>query len=463
MSSSLSTRRLFEVRAKLNSLDAELRHWKELTQDEQRGLRRHHSQVMRIATVLEALTGQVRLEMSGAPEDQVLDNVEEWENQILAAHAIWEIFRAKLVLREDELFRNILFACDDLLWACYGPAMAKFGPDRKGPPMVYFTSTWSPFAISRDSSFQNEVRSGSGAMAALTEDRFLQVLRRLPIPLVSLPWYHAFHLPGALTLAHESGHIVESDFALTTDIGATLDAAPLEHPDIWKAWSSEIFADLYGCMIMGPSFAAAMMDLLSVCPTRIQTEVRKSGKYPTRALRIELILHALTHFEHEAAAARLRQDWEATYGGMRTMMELKNDIPRVVSALIAGPYKGIALSGIGPFPRDQDNDILKIGEAAALGFLATLAQYSDPRLLFAGVQWIHENSTNGKSREAYRRIVEQVIKKGATQFRMRGEPVASKSDLDAVMARSLEQDRQTGNELRKLLQEFEDNDKTRGD
>lgn len=465
MNPALPRRRLAAIDAKLRGLNAELDHWKQLTEEENRGLRRHHSQVRRLALVFDGLTESVRQSIQALPAGPtaVLDNAESWENQILAAHSIWEVFRSKLVLRADELFRDVLAACDDLTWECYGPAMKQFAPDQKGPPLVYFTTTWSPFAMSRDSSFKNEVRIGAGIAGALTDDAFLEVLRRLPIPLVSVPWYHAFHLPGALIIAHEAGHIVEFDFNLTGEIAAALDGAGLDHVDVWKVWASEVFADLYGYLCMGPAFVGAMMDLLSTSVNSVQTEVPKRGKYPTRALRIELMLEALTQTDHKDDAARLRSTWEGAYGPMHTGLDFKNDIQKVVKAIYAGPYKGIALTtAVTSFPTGVTKDLQTIGEAAAGRFLDTLAAYNDPRLLFAGAQWLHENPQPDQNPDAYNFIVKQIVKKGANQFRMRGEPVGSKVTLDADLTALQETDRQSGRDLHALLLNLADGKPLKG-
>jgi hypothetical protein len=454
MSATLPRRRYAEISAKLLSLNAELKHWKNLTEEENRGLRRHHSQVRRLAAAFDGLTESVKTAIEAllpGSTDAVFDNAESWENQILAAHSIWEVFRSKLVLREDELFRNVLAACDDLAWECYGPATTRFAPDRKGPPLVYFTATWSPFARSRDSSFQNEVRAGAGIAGMLTDDAFLAVLRRLPIPLVSVPWYQAFHLPGALIIAHEVGHIVEFDFDLTSEIATALDGAGLDHLDVWKGWASEVFADLYGCLCMGPAFVGAMMDLLSTSVKSVQTEVRKGGKYPTRALRVELMLEALIQTKHKNDAARLLSTWEGAYGPMQTMLNFKSDVEKVVKAVYDGPYKGTALTTITTFPTSVTGDLQTIGEAAAGGFIAQLAEYNDPRLLFAGAQWLHENPQPGQNADAYKFIVEQIMKKGANQFRMRGKPVENKVTLDADLVMLEEADRQSGRDLQEFL------------
>lgn len=454
MTATLSQRRRTEINAKLQSLDKELEHWKKITEEENRGLRRHHSQVRRLAATFKGLTESVSQSIQALPADAatVFANAKSWEDQILAAHSIWEVFRSKLVLREDELFRNYLAACDDLAWECYGPAMKRFEPDRKGPPLVYFTATWSPFTLSRDSNFQNEVRISWGTGGALSDEQFQTVLRRLPIPLVGVPWYQVFHPPSALIIAHEAGHIVEFDFDLTAEILSALDSAGLNHPDTWKGWASEVFADLYGCMCMGYAFVGALMDLLATSVSAIQTEERRRGKYPTRALRVELMLEALKgQLGHPGESDRLRSMWEGVYGRMQTMLDFKDDVKRVVRAVYKGPYRGIALTEITTFPQNAREILQTIGQAAADGFLDDLDHYKDPRELFAAAQWLHENPQPRQHAGAYKFIIEQIVKKGANQFRTRGEPVEDKAVLDADLKPQEETDRKNGRALSDYL------------
>jgi hypothetical protein len=451
MSAGLNQRRRAELKAKMESLDKELEHWKKLTDHETLGLRRHYSQVRRLGAVLDGLIESVRKDLRELPaEANVLDKAVSLETSILAAHSIWEVFRTKLVLREDEMFRGVLAACDDLAWECYGPAMQRFDPDRKGPPLVYFSATWSPFMVPRDSSFQNEVRAGPGAAGALRDDAFIEVLKRLPIPLIGVPWYHTFHLPGAIVIAHEVGHVVEFDFDLTTDIATALSNAGLDHGETWKGWASEVFADLYGCLCMGPAFVGAMMDLLTTSADSVRKEVRTGGKYPTRALRIELMLNAVTRLGHATDAARLRTTWEDVYGTNDAFADFKDDVAKVTCAIFKGPYRGHALTDIISFTGNAYADRL-IGEAAASGQTAALVDQTDPRRLFAGAQWLHENQSN-QDPKAYDRIVEQIGKKHANRYRSdNGKPIAEKEVIEKEVTARADADRQSGRGLADLV------------
>jgi len=168
-------------------------------------------------------------------------------------------------------------------------------------------------------------------------------------------------------------------------------------------------------------------------------------------LRVELMLEALKQLDQPAESNRLRSIWEGAYGPMRTMLDFRNEVERVVRAVYKGPYKGIALTAITAFPPDVDQTLQTIGEAAAGRFLDTLARYDDPRLLFAAAQWLHENPQPGQHMDAYKFIIEQIVKKGANQFRMRGETVESKAVLDAGLKSQEEIDRKNGRALSDYL------------
>jgi hypothetical protein len=451
MTAELDRRRRVELVCKAESLRRELEHWKTLTDDERRGMRRHNSQVQRLASVLDGLMESVRNYLDGLPAQQsVIDKATSQEERLLAAHSIWEVFRSKLVLREDDLFRVALVACDDLAWECYKPAVAKFDPCRKGPPLVYFSATWSPFMMPRDSSFANEVRAGPGAAGALREDGVLEILKRLPVPLIGVPWYHMVHLPGALVIAHEVGHVVETDFDLTQDIAGALSGAQLDHAEAWQAWASEVFADLYGCLCMGPAFVGAMMDLLTTTVSAVRGEKPGRGRYPTRALRIELMLAALTQVGQKEDAIRLRKTWEEVYGADWVPADYLNDVAKVVPAIFEGHYRGVALTEIAKYNCDSFAD-RQIGQAAALGRTDILKLYEDPRRLFAGAQWLHENPQPQKAADPYRLIAEQIGKRYAAVYRNRAGEAVTKAALDADTAACAETDRRSGRELAALL------------
>jgi hypothetical protein len=450
----LHTRRCEELEAKLSSLDRELLYWKEQTQLEATGLRRHHSQVRRLSAMLEGVLEPVRgtlATLRAQPAAVVLARAQECENELLAAHAVWEVFRSKLVLRQSLHFRSRLAAADDLAFACYAPAMTVLGRETKAAPLVYLTSTWSPFAQSRDANFVNEVRAGSGTSGALTGEIFQQVLRRLPVPLVGLPWYQAFYGPGAVLLAHEVGHVVQWDFALTDAVDAALAKASLKQADVWTGWASEIFADMYGCVAMGPAFVGALIDFLSGPVEQVRQEERRGGVYPPRALRVELAVRALEQHGYRDDAARLRASWQSAYGPVATMTEFLAEADAVVAAVCSGPYGGRTLADIVAFPHATRLVAFAADYAAAGDGRLSHPGYGDPRLLFAAAQALHEQDGRRDLSAAYDRLTARATAEGEHAFRHAGRSVTTREELDADLAAEEARDFEAGLQLRALL------------
>lgn len=426
-STGLPRLRRSELYARLNGIAGELTYWKALTQPGAR-FERHGSQVERLATVVGTPIAAFQTEFAAVAEDAgLLARAEELEKNVLALHSIWEVFRGKLLLREDGLFKDVLPAFDDLAWACYRPAMERFAAVRKEPPLVYFNALWSPFAQGRDTSFQNEVRS-SGAL--LQDEVFLEILQSLPVPLIGIPWYHAAHIPGAIVIAHEVGHVVERDFGLTPAIRATLDGAGLNQPAAWASWATEVFADVYGCLGMGSAFAGAMMDLLASGVAEVQAEKpNPKGKYPTRIMRVELMLEVLKAIGLDGEAARLDAIWEATYGPRAIPEDYRADVAKAVAALLRGPYpsvagSGIALSEVLRFPVDFPAKAQEAADWAARGSATELRreQYRDPRLLFAAARHLHENppARLPAGVDPYALLLAAIVAKGVGESKARG-------------------------------------------
>lgn len=449
MAATLAARRRAEIVSKIDSLTSEWAHWVQVTQEESTGLRRHHSQVRRIVASLQGLTEAVSGRVGDATAD-VLAEALHWEEDVLAAHAIWEVFRAKLVLRRDNLFRDALAPCDDLAWECYRPAMTALAPrpDAKTPPLVYFSSTWSPFAQSRDRTFANEVRAARGTGGALADDTYQRVMSRLPVSLVGLPWYQSSYLPGAILIAHEIGHVVEWDFDLGAGIRAALAGAGLQFPDVWAGWASEVFADTYGALAMGPAFGGALIDLLAASRDVVTAEARRGGAYPTRALRVELTLRVLQQTGHDAAAARLRGVWEATYGAITAMADFLTDADTVIPALLAATFNGVRLRDVITAP-GTDQAARQVAQWTVDNHVK-LRGVADVRVLFSAAQWLQEEQHPQRG-SAFAILRAHAARQGGHQFRFRGQPVADVSQVEQAMRDDEACDIATGRELRDFL------------
>ncbi len=443
-----------ELNARLAGIVSELVYWKKQTQSGAR-FERHWSQVQRLAMVLGTPIDALKCQLGElVDDDELLSQAEQLEKNVLALHSIWEVFREKFLLREDEMLKTVLPAFDDLAWACYQPAMLRFAPVGKDlalvpkePPLLYFTTLWSPFAQARDTSFQNEVRASGGA---LVNDDFLDILQSLPVPLIGLPWYHSAHIPGAIVIAHEVGHIVERDFGLTPAIQNALAGAGLAEPAAWSSWATEVFADVYGCLGMGPAFVGAMMDLLASGLAVVQKEnPNPNGKYPTRNMRVSLMLQVLQAIALDDEAQRLDATWQATYGRRLIPAGYGDDIPKVVASLLRGPYPAnngttISLNDIINFPQDFLQTARDIADDAANGRENNLRSYKETRCFFTAARYLHENSPAGAISDApYQRLVEAIVTKGEGETRMRGSVSrgASSPAVPQPVAQSMSQEK----------------------
>jgi hypothetical protein len=341
---SLGERKAVGIEQKLTALSSEFSRWLAVTEADQ-AFEKHHTQVRAVTGHLAGLRQQTAalLEQSRA-NGSVLDQGRNIESLVLGIRRIWEFFRSKLVQRRDAELRGFLQLADELAWACYRPvlaasAAAPAGAVRREPPLVFLNGGLSPFALSRDEAFPAEAVPGE-PLAGRTYD---DILERLPIPIIGVPWYQVAHLPDLPVVAHETGHAVEHDFGwrdttaarIGTDLAGTPGGARAAD---WTAWSSEIFADAWGCRALGPAYANALRDFLAQGTSDIEGEIATAGgKYPTATLRILLCARILdTHFPVEAAG--LREEWLDQYG-VHQMTAHEKDIDVVAAAVrVPGPW-----------------------------------------------------------------------------------------------------------------------------
>jgi hypothetical protein len=241
----LTDRRVAARQRKLASLEAEFQSWEAESADGTKPLRLHHSQIGRVTGVLRKL----RSELSDPPAATATVARTLTDRQIestaLELHRMWEFFRSKLAMRKVDWFQPYLDAVDDFAWACYKPARDLAGAAGtvsptalKEPPLVFFGGGWSPFAMSRDFPFDAEAVPGE----PLRNDAFKSALKKLPLPVVGIPWFQIGHLPDAVVIGHEVGHLVEDDLGLKPTVSNLIaGAADPSQAAAWRSWSGEIF------------------------------------------------------------------------------------------------------------------------------------------------------------------------------------------------------------------------------
>jgi hypothetical protein len=330
-----ASRKLAELEVKLAGLDAEFEQWLADAEAGKR-LRKHRTQLCRLTEQLRGLAARTAAELAAvAPDgDDVLRDCRRLQLRILEVHRLWDFFRTKLNLRYVEWFNPFLETVDEFAWACYKPLARGGGREA---PLVYLNGEFSPFTHLRDEVFAVEDVDG-----ALDTTDFLQIVNRLPIPLIGLPWYQVAHLPDALAIAHEVGHAAERDFTLTGTTEAHLQSVGAQLPrarrQAWFTWLPEVFADLYGVLSAGPAFVSALADLLAVSPQRVAEETAPDAPvrtHPPASLRVLVTTKALRCRGFHAEADAMSAAWDELY---EIDLPFADDVDLVVETLLTGTY-----------------------------------------------------------------------------------------------------------------------------
>jgi hypothetical protein len=328
----LLERRKLDLEAQLESLPGELSHWEGLTGG--RDFEKHHSQVLALGRQMRDLNDRVRKTWA---ESADFVAIQKAQRDCAAVHSLWNYYREKLLMRFDTQIGSYLRAADAYVWACYEPVLV----DRRAknpaqpfrePPLVAFDVEHSPWAQSRraDGSAGSE-RGG-----------FDQATAAMPIAVLGIPWSSA-QIPNLAALAHETGHVVESDFQLGEPLGASLAAATADSAlrDGWSHyWRKEVFADLFACFAAGPSFVWTLADSIPDSPDTVRVKRRPSavtggsqwGKYPPATLRVLLNLAALRRLGYATEARAIDAYWKKAYPE-HAMSDFEGDVERVVHAV----------------------------------------------------------------------------------------------------------------------------------
>jgi hypothetical protein len=380
----LADRRRAELYAKLASVKLEFDRWRDASEQGQ-PLRKHYRQIRRVTKALDVMRMRIAQDVEAAAGDDVLAQARQLERSILELHRLWDYFRSKLALRAVAWFQQPLYAVDELAWACYEPLQLAATADHKEPPLSFFNGAWSPFAAGRGRVYEPE--RVEGAILPTTSVR--DVIRKLPIPVVGVPWYLAQHLPDSPVVCHEVGHVAEQDFGLTEAVEAALEGAdiPDERRPAWRSWRSEVFADVYGCLGVGSAFVSALMGFLVDDPVAIAKQQLTApgwGKYPSTDLRMAFNFAVLRHIGLDGPAQDLEQQWSAYYG-RDGMSAFRSDCEPVAEALLCsplGPLGDVSLAHVLAF----DQVAQSAAEEQARGVLVKKAPNPrDARRLHASV------------------------------------------------------------------------------
>jgi hypothetical protein len=444
-----------EIMRRLSALGSELDTWQEQSQPK-KPFAAHQSQILRISNQLRGLEGEIVKRIAASKD--LLDEGKQIQRMSLELHRIWEFFRSKLAQRNITWYHNYLCVADELAWACYKPArdlvrLAK--PERAlditEPPLVFLNGASTPLSFMRDASYDPEPSLFDEPVAT---QAYKDALKRMPVPVIGIPWFQVAHLPDALLIAHEVGHVWE-DFLeigprLHELINETLAAEDAATRAAYNAWSSEIFGDLSGCAALGPAFVDALMHFLAASPKTVEIEQQTPPDwkgYPTIVLRVRFGLQALQHLGFGTQADELAQRWRDVYGDVHKMSHMEAAGEKVVEALLDGSFSqlgGKSLRQVLPF----DENYWKAAQKDAKLILFGMPPASkDIRVLFAAASIAYtDNPGRYEEKHGHQGVIEAIMA-------VRQDPVRkSESAREKISDKELNKyDMEKGAELSSLL------------
>jgi hypothetical protein len=323
----LPPRKAIQLADKLKSLkDATLSRW--LAESEKGGaFQIHHSQMVMVNEAMNALA-EVLGGRAGKATESTSQSV---ERGLLLAFQVWEFYRSKLAQRLEAHIQPFLRVCDELAWKCYEPLRmaAGSGPRTKEPPLVFLDSEWSPFVLKRDVEFEGAVPE-----AIRKEFGLSGACERTPFAVIGLPWCQMNHLPDALLVCHEVGHVVEQDFDLGKLLDAVIDKAVPDsnRQDRWKGWRQEIFADTFGCLAAGPSLVWVLAD--SLIASRALVFAPTKERYPSDHLRVLYNAALLRLLEFGTEADEIESWWKGMYPGPHSLKKYEDDMAPIAKGFL---------------------------------------------------------------------------------------------------------------------------------
>ncbi|MBE9637267.1 hypothetical protein [Salipiger mangrovisoli] len=138
-----------------------------------------------------------------------------------------------------------------------------------------------------------------------------------PFPLVKVP-QHRLHNPWTLgAIPHEVAHNLQNDLGLWEDMPKRIAARmraklPPEAIAVWTRWHKESFADLAGCLLIGPAYVESLIDVVGRTKSRT-AHFNPEGVHPTPLLRVPLNCSLLRRMGFQAEARAFETAWNRIY------------------------------------------------------------------------------------------------------------------------------------------------------
>jgi len=285
--------------------------------------------------------GKAAARTSEEPATPQLQNLmrkkERAHHWVRGIEKIWD-FYFELFGQRQTRFAKWLLSCDRIGLDCYRACYLGLGVARSipsPPPFSYMATGFSPATFRR----------------GIPLKRLGKQLN--PFPLIQLP-YHRLVNPWTLgAVLHEMSHNLQNDLGLQRDIPRKIGLSLLRAgasrrvTRIWIRWNREMFADMAGTLLAGPSFTGSLMDILSRGPEAV-VYYSPRGPHPTPFLRMLINAELLRRMGFESEGRRYRKAWlriypKASSGNIPPAMLKSFDeaCPIAVDAMCYQPYRSL--------------------------------------------------------------------------------------------------------------------------
>jgi hypothetical protein len=293
-------------------------------------------------------------------------------NMVQATERVWDFYLELFGQRQSE-FGPWLLSCDRIALDSYQHAYIGLGTSRSiptPPPFSYMRTGFSPATYRR----------------SIPLRRLGQQLN--PFPLIQLP-YHRLVNPWTLgAILHEVSHNLQNDLGLARLVPERITQVLLRAgmgrmvASIWTRWNRELFADLSGLLLGGPSVVASLMDIIGRSPEMVFS-YRSKGPHPTPYLRAFISFELLRRLGFDDHMTQYRRLWQRMYPNPRAgniplkMLETFNEANRlVVDAVCFQPFMPLGNKKFADVIRFGHKEQVMVEEAAA-----RLAKGTDPGIV----------------------------------------------------------------------------------
>jgi hypothetical protein len=312
-------RTIAELQRRADLLSVEINDWNESASQNVDQMGTHKSQFWALKEMMDGLLArQTQLLKELSPEQSAQQFAERHYRllmEIAGTQNLWGVFRYIFAQLEEKRLGLLVDAANRVAADCYITCLDHLRDWRliteqqyREPPLVYLQANITPATLTRGKKVE-----------ALGFPLWQYPDLRLPIPIVCLPPDHADCLWLFCALYHEVGHNLDQDLKLGRELKQHLDTkleaerVPDDQREVWRRWTSEILADVFGVLLGGAGFSHSLASLLLVMAPR-KLALDTENAHPDNYVRIYLVAELLRQSRIEALkqdAGTIMQMWEA--------------------------------------------------------------------------------------------------------------------------------------------------------